>query len=97
MTQTTEVGRWIARQLVSGHWEIAENESGAAVARVTGPSGANARLIAAAPEGLDANKLSLRNVESLIYQLPLKETQERASLEAWAATLRATITKATGQ
>jgi len=57
---------------------------------------ANARLIAAAPDNYEANRLSLRNVEAMLYRLPISaDATERASLEAWAATLRAAIAKAT--
>jgi hypothetical protein len=85
MTQATEVGRWIARQFVSGHWEIAENESGERVARVAGPSGANARLIAAAPEMLEALRQLLLNTERTTF---LARSLDKA---------RAAIAKATNE
>jgi hypothetical protein len=88
MTQATEVGRWIARQFVSGHWEIAENESGERVARVAGPSGANARLIAAAPEMLEA----LRDAA-----LDLTDYTDEPRIAEIVTAMRAAIAKATGQ
>lgn len=59
---------------------------------------ANARLIAAAPDLLAAAELSLRNIESLIYGLPItaENTVQHQSLLAWAETVRAAIKKATG-
>lgn len=57
---------------------------------------ANAALIAAAPDLLLMAKLSLRNVESMIYQLPVNaDPTEAASLRAWRDNLREAIAKAT--
>lgn len=53
-------GPWLARQYVSGHWEVVDDESASRIAGVVGrhagqgDDGANARLIAAAPELLKA-------------------------------------------
>lgn len=58
---------------------------------------ANARLIAAAPENYEANRLSLRNVESLIDRLSVSAAEtEWKSLEKWREALRAAIAKAEG-
>jgi hypothetical protein len=80
MTQTTEVGHtpgpWIAqaeerdRTFIVARGLAGDGTDDTHIGEIRnglrGQSGANARLIAAAPEGLEANKLSLRNVESLI-------------------------------
>lgn len=58
---------------------------------------ANAKLVSAAPDGLAANRLSLRNVESMIDHLPVKgDPTQRQSLQTWARILRDAIEKATG-
>lgn len=59
---------------------------------------ANAHLISAGPELLEACELSLRNVLSLLYLLPV-DTDEttRASFRVWQETLSAAIAKAEGK
>ncbi len=58
---------------------------------------ANAKLIAAAPELLEACKLSLRNTEDIIYKQPAKimDSVELQSLRTWRDTLKDAIAKAT--
>lgn len=49
----------------------------------------------AGPDLLEANRLSLKNVESMINALPIKcDPYERQSLETWASIIRAAIVKA---
>ena len=58
---------------------------------------ANTRLLAASPQMLEALQLSLRNIESLIYVLPVSApATDLKSLEAWASKARAAIQAATG-
>lgn len=58
----------------------------------------DARTFAAAPRMLEALELTLRNVESMIYMLPASADEtERASLNTWAATVRAAIKAARGE
>jgi len=62
---------------------------------------ANARLIAAAPELMEASRLTLRNLKSMISFFPLDlahaQEIELQSLKTWAATVDAAIAKAEGQ
>jgi hypothetical protein len=62
-----------------------------------GNNAANARLIVSAPELLAALELSLRNVEAIIYMLPVNDDiNQRQSLETWRDGLLRAIAKATG-
>jgi hypothetical protein len=93
MTQTTAVGHtpgpWIAREYFSGHWDVAADASGEKLAAVA-KSGANARLIAAAPDMLEALRGIVRDMETAAEnQVPI-----RYKVPDY---LRAAIAKATGQ
>jgi hypothetical protein len=50
--------QWLAREMVSGHWLVSNEDTGETVAQVSATSsdGTNARLIAAAPELLEVAK-----------------------------------------
>lgn len=50
------MAKYIAREYVSGHWEIVENDTGARIATVDRCYGDVAQLFAAAPEMLEALK-----------------------------------------
>lgn len=59
MTKHTP-GPWIARQYVSGHWEICEDATAKPLAKVEKSNPSNARLISACPEMLEALKEALK-------------------------------------
>ena len=60
-------------------------------------SKANTLLIGAGPEMYSQLEFDLRNVEAMIYTLPVRgRDDERRTLEAWAARIREILEKARG-
>lgn len=53
-------GPWLARQYFSGHWEICENATAKRLATVDKSNPLDARLIASAPDMLEALKETLK-------------------------------------
>lgn len=82
-------GPWIARQFISGHWEVCEDDTSNRIAGVDGrDDGANARLIAAAPELLSTLKAVLTLCESRGKAFGHASRSQTES-EAWALIAKA--------
>lgn len=95
-------GPWMARQMVSGNWDIcAEDGDGSTMSRTT--SEANAHLIAAAPDLLEAAQVLLTIAEQ--YDRDLAAIGKARNLNSAPGAMggdplsfaRAAIAKATGE
>jgi hypothetical protein len=83
-------GPWLARELISGHWQVVQDDSAQQIAGVYATAGdsSNARLIAAAPDLLAA-------LEGILEGGALDTTAPEC--DGYRAIVRAAIRKAKGE
>lgn len=96
MTKHTP-GPWLARQYFSGHWEICENATAKRLATVDKSNPLDVRLIAAAPELLEALQTLRNDFEAIIDGDDMSGMSDSEMFQAFLDTASAAIDKAEGR